>query len=80
MFQLAGRVVCFIVGPLVRILLVNTEFLIIAVVTLLLATVFLKRIPLADNGTTLGTEEVSLPELGQTGELSHNKLEQRYNY
>ena len=67
-------------GPQVRILLVGSEFLIIAVVTLLLATVFLKRIPLADNGTTLGTEEVSLPEPGQTGELSHNKLEQRYNH
>ena len=62
-FQLDGNVVCFMAGLLVRILLVGTEFLIIVGVTLLLATAFLKRIPVTDNRTTLGTEEVSFLEL-----------------
>ena len=63
-FQLAGSVVCFIARLQVRILLVGSKFLITVGVTLLLAAVFLKRVPLADNRTTLGTEEVSLLELG----------------
>ena len=63
MFQLAGKVVCFIAWLLLKILLVSTELLIIAVVTLLLATVIFKGFPMTEKGTTLGTEEVSFLEL-----------------
>ena len=79
-FQLTGSVVCFIIVAVGTIVLLVKVLTNCAKETLLLATVEVKRIPVADKGFSVA--EDGFPSLVRVTLLStlEDRLRERYNY